>query len=115
MRTGGQWPRRSTSWNARSPRIVASTRRSTRSSSPGCHRGPILRLISRRSRRLLVQVLEKPMGCELDLLVAPLRCTEMAGDDSRPMDAPEITEDEGIAGLGLVRGAIGQAHVPRCV
>src|SRR6476620_4925007 len=107
MRTGGQWPRRSTSWNARSPRIVASTRRRTSGSSSGCHRGDrSFGLISRRSRRRLVQVLEKPMGCELDLLVAPLRCTEMAGDDSRPMDAPEITEDEGIAGLGLVRGAI---------
>src|SRR4029079_16456158 len=60
----------------------------------------------------LVEVLEEPMGGELDGLMAPLRCAVDAGDERRPMDALEVPEDERVAGLGLVAGAVGQAQVP---
>src|SRR5437588_4290728 len=67
--------------------------------------------ISRRSHRLVVEVLQEPMGCELDLLVAPLS-PEMARDDARPMHSPEIAEHECVPSLGLVCRPIGQTKVP---
>jgi hypothetical protein len=52
------------------------------------------------------------VGGELDGLVAILGGPEVAGDDARPMDAPEVADDERVAALGLVGRPIGQAQVP---
>src|SRR6476660_9130760 len=64
---------------------------------------------------LRVELLEQVVGGQLDLLVAPLRGTEHAGDQAAPMEPPEIAEDEGVAGLRLVRRACGEPEVPRRV
>ncbi len=63
-------------------------------------------------RRQPVQPLQELMGGELDLLVPPLGRPVHAGDDAHPVDAPEIPVDEGVPGLGLVVGPLGQAEVP---
>ena len=55
------------------------------------------------------------MGGQLDLLVPPLGRPVVAGDEAHPVDAPEVAVDEGVARLGLVGGAVGQAEVPRGV
>ena len=52
------------------------------------------------------------MRRELDRLVAPLRRPENTRDDGRAMDPPEVAHDEGVAALGLVGRALGQAEVP---
>src|SRR5688572_9666755 len=59
-----------------------------------------------------VDQLEQLVCGELDLLVPPLRRAEVAGDDPRAVDAPEIAVDEGVPGLGLVVGAFGQPEMP---
>src|SRR6185436_15142867 len=64
---------------------------------------------------LRVELLEQVVGGQLDLLVAPLRGPEHAGDQAAPMKAPEVAEDERVAGLGLVGGPGGQPEVPRGV
>jgi two-component system, OmpR family, sensor kinase len=63
-------------------------------------------------RRQPVQPLQELVGGELDLLVPPLGGPVHAGDDAHPVDAPEIPVDEGVPGLGLVGGPLGQAEVP---
>ena len=45
-------------------------------------------------------------------LVAPLGRSVDAGDQGGAVDPAEIAEHEGIAGLGLVAGALGQPEVP---
>jgi len=62
-----------------------------------------------------VEALKQVVRGELDLLVAPLGSAEVAGDDARSMDAPEVAEDEGVPRLGLVVGARGQTQMPACV
>src|SRR5215208_6378367 len=52
------------------------------------------------------------MGRELDLLVPPLRGAVHARDQGGPVDATEVAADEGVAGLGLVARALGEAEVP---
>jgi hypothetical protein len=42
------------------------------------------------------------MGGELDRLVAPLGRPIATGDEARAVDAAEVAEDEGVAGLRLV-------------
>src|SRR6187397_2807907 len=64
---------------------------------------------------LRVELLEQVVGGELDLLVAPLRGAEHAGNQPAPVKPPEVAEDEGVAGLGLVGRAGGQPEVPRGV
>ena len=40
------------------------------------------------------------MGRELDLLVPPLGCAEVNGDDPGPMHPPEVAVDEAVTRLG---------------
>jgi two-component system OmpR family sensor kinase len=59
-----------------------------------------------------VKPLQKLVRGELDVLVPPLGRPVHAGDDAHPVDAPEVPVHEGIPGLGLVGGPLGQAEVP---
>ncbi|HET9969983.1 MAG TPA: HAMP domain-containing sensor histidine kinase, partial [Streptosporangiaceae bacterium] len=59
-----------------------------------------------------VKPLEELVRGELDLLVPPLSRPVHAGDDAHPVDAPEVPVYEGVPGLGLVGGPLGQAEVP---
>ena len=52
------------------------------------------------------------MSGELDILVPPFGRPVHAGDDAHPVDAPEVTVDEGVPGLGLVVGTVGETEVP---
>jgi hypothetical protein len=52
------------------------------------------------------------VGGELDLLVAPFGSAVLAGDQPGPVDPAQVAVDEGIAGLGLVGGALGQPEMP---
>jgi two-component system OmpR family sensor kinase len=63
-------------------------------------------------RRQPVQPLQEFVGGELDLLVPPLGRPVHAGDDAHPVDAPEVPVDEGVPGLRLVGGPLGQPEVP---
>ena len=49
---------------------------------------------------------------ELDRLVPPLGGAVDAGDETGPVDASEVADDERVAGLRLVAGPVGQAEVP---
>jgi two-component system OmpR family sensor kinase len=68
--------------------------------------------VNPRLRRQPVQPLQELVGGQLDLLVPPLGGPVHAGDDAHPVDAPEIPVDEGVPGLRLVVGPLGQAEVP---
>ena len=59
-----------------------------------------------------VKPLEELVRGEFDLLVPPLGRPVHAGDDAHPVDAPEVPVHEGVPGLGLVGGSLGQAEVP---
>jgi hypothetical protein len=50
--------------------------------------------------------------CELNLLVPPFGGAVMAGDQSHPVQPPEITVDKPVARLRLVGRALGQAEMP---
>src|SRR5213079_2407820 len=50
-----------------------------------------------------------------DLLVPPLCGPEVARNDARPMDPPEVAEHECIARLRPVGRSFGQTHVPEGV
>ena len=52
------------------------------------------------------------MCCELDLLVAPLGCPVVAGDQPHSMHAAEVAVHERVPGLRLLGGAFGEAEVP---
>jgi len=74
---------------------------------------PVRSLLPRRQlHRQPVKALEELVRGELDLLVPPLGRPVHAGDDAHPVDAPEVPVHEGIPGLGLVGGPLGQAEVP---
>src|SRR5205085_4207170 len=66
----------------------------------------------RSSGALAVEVLEQVVGGQFDRLVVPLRGPVDAGDEGRPVYAPEVAVDEGVAGLGLIGGPLGQGQVP---
>jgi hypothetical protein len=61
---------------------------------------------------LHVEELQEFVGGQLDLLVPPLGRAEVAGDDARAVQAAEVAEYEGVAGLRLVRGAVGEPKMP---
>src|SRR5215218_905924 len=74
-------------------------------------------LLSGRARRqlsaaALVEVLEEVVGGELDLLVAPFGGPVQAGDQAHAVQAAEVAVDEGVPGLSLVGGAVGEGQVP---
>ncbi len=56
----------------------------------------------------LVEQLQKLVGGELDLLVAPLGGPVVARNQARPMNAAKVPEDKGLSALGLVRRPIGE-------
>src|SRR5689334_25414556 len=58
---------------------------------------------------LPIEGLEQVVGGLLDGLVAPLGRAVQDRDDPGAVDPPEVAEDERIAGLGLVGGALRQA------
>src|SRR5919201_159960 len=62
-----------------------------------------------RSRAGRVQALQQLVRGQLDLLVAPLGGTVVAGDETHAMHPSEIPVHEGVARLGLVRGSRGEA------
>jgi hypothetical protein len=51
-------------------------------------------------------VLQQLMGGEFDLLVSPLGCAVLAGDQTHPMDAPKVPIHECVSGLGVVVGTV---------
>ena len=59
-----------------------------------------------------VEVLQQLVRGELDLLVPPLRCTVVAGDQPHPMETTEVAEDECVARFGLLSRALGEAEMP---
>src|SRR6476620_4280816 len=59
-----------------------------------------------------VQALQELVGGELDLLVPPLGSPVLTGDDAHAMQTAEVAVDEGVPGLGVVFGAIGQPEMP---
>jgi hypothetical protein len=62
-----------------------------------------------------IQELQQLVGCQLDLLVAPLGCPVVAGDQAGPVEAAEVAVDEGVPRLGLLRGSLGEAEMPLAV
>ena len=71
-----------------------------------------LGLSARALTRDGVQVLEQVMGGELDLLVPPLGGPVDAGDQGGPVHPAQVAVDKGVAGLGLIGRADGQAEMP---
>src|SRR5215207_1840591 len=65
-----------------------------------------------RSGGRSIQQLQQVVSCELDLLVPPLRCPVLTGDQPRAMQAAEVSVDERVPRLRLVGGALGKAEVP---
>ena len=61
---------------------------------------------------LPIEVLEEVVCCELDLLVTPLGCPVVAGDQPHSMHAAEVAVHERVPGLRLLGGAFGEAEVP---
>jgi hypothetical protein len=55
------------------------------------------------------------VGCELDLLVPPLGGAVVACNQAGPVEAAEISVDEGVSRLGFVGRAIGESDVPFAV
>jgi hypothetical protein len=64
------------------------------------------------SAAALVEVLEQVVGGQLDLLVAPFGGPVLAGDQAHAVEAAEVAVDEGVAGLGVVAGPVGEGQVP---
>src|ERR1700712_662937 len=63
----------------------------------------------------VVEVLQKIVCRQFDVLVAPLGSPVLTGDEAHPVQAPEVAVDEGVAPLGLVGCPIREAEVPRAV
>jgi hypothetical protein len=57
-------------------------------------------------------VLQELMGGKLDLFVAPLGGPILTGDQTHPMDAPEVSIHECVSGLGLVIRTLSESQVP---
>src|SRR5688572_1058697 len=55
------------------------------------------------------------MGRKLDLFVPPFRRPIDAGDQGRTVHASQVAEYKRVAGLGLVRGTLGEAKMPGSV
>jgi hypothetical protein len=68
---------------------------------------------AKSSAAALVEVLEQVVGGELDLLVVPFGGPVLAGDQAHAVEAAEVAVHEGVAGLGLAAGAVGQGQVPQ--
>ena len=52
------------------------------------------------------------MCCELDLLVSPLGCPVVAGDQPHSMHAAEVAVHEGVPRLGFLGRAVGETEMP---
>src|SRR5918994_7535664 len=71
-----------------------------------------------RSRRVptsgagFIQELQQLVSCEFDLFVPPLCCTVVAGDQASAVQAAEVSVDECVASLRLLRSALGEAEMP---
>src|SRR5687768_7952832 len=52
------------------------------------------------------------MSHELDLLVTPLGCTVLTGDQSASVEAPEVAVDERVPRLRLIGRALGETEEP---
>ena len=52
------------------------------------------------------------MGRQLDLLVAPFGGAVLTRDQGGAVEATEVPVDEGMPGLGLVRGPLREAEMP---
>jgi len=48
-----------------------------------------------------------------DLRVLPFGCAVVAGDQAHAVQSTEVTEHEGVPGLGLIGCAIGEGEMPR--
>ena len=59
-----------------------------------------------------VEVLQELVRGELDLLVPPLRCPVVAGDQPHPMETTKVAVDECMARFGLLSRALGEAEMP---
>jgi hypothetical protein len=59
-----------------------------------------------------IQELQQLVRRQLDLLVSPLGGAVVAGDQARAVQAAEVSVDEGVTRLGLLRSALGEAEVP---
>jgi hypothetical protein len=73
-------------------------------SLPGC--------LAQRSGFPAVQALQEFVGGELDVLVPPLGSPVVTGDDAYAVKTAEVALDEGVPGLGVVFGAIGEPEMP---
>ena len=59
-----------------------------------------------------IQQLQQLVCRQLDLLVTPLGGAVDAGDQARPVQTAEVSVDEGVPRLGLVRSSLREAEVP---
>lgn len=59
-----------------------------------------------------VEFLQQLVGGSLNVLVSPFGSSVEAGDQATSMKPAEVTVNEGVSCLGLVRGAIGQPKEP---
>jgi hypothetical protein len=66
----------------------------------------------RCSASCAVEVLQEFVGCQFNVLVAPLGRPELTGDQAYAMDAAEVPVDEAISRLGLVGRTVGESEVP---
>src|SRR6266545_6044482 len=80
--------------------------------SGGLSRGADARSAALSSGALSVEVLQKLVRCQLDLLVPPLRGTVVAGDQPHPVQAAEVAVDKRVARLRLLGRALGEAEMP---
>ena len=68
--------------------------------------------LAQRSGFPAVQALQEFVGGELDVLVPPLGSPVVTGDDAHAVKTAEVAVDEGVPGLGVVPGAIGEPEMP---
>ena len=67
------------------------------------------------SASCVVEVLQKLVGGQLDLLVPPLGGAVLTGDQAHPVDSPEIPVHKRVSGLRFVARAVGEPQMPRGV
>jgi hypothetical protein len=65
-----------------------------------------------RSGAGLVEQLQQLVRGELDVLVPPLGCPVVAGDEPHPMQATEVAVDKRVPRFGLLRCTVGEAEMP---